>query len=184
MACILTLLFWVTKNAMVKSRDHATLFFPGRVRGAGPGVWGILVPRARRFLVTWSWQIKPRMGSGAENRFCVFEFIIFYQLTWITRRCLTQLQFNTFKRDEFLYCFVQTKVFCYRWFSPSSNRASLFKYIFFVLFFSLLLHRLAVRKDQFAVLYFLQVIIVLIQVYNWEIRHHSTVRRCLLADIL
>ena len=31
------------------------------------------------------------------------------------------------------------------------------------------------RKDQFAVLYFLQVIIVLIQVYNWEIRHHSTV---------
>ena len=37
---------------------------------------------------------------------------------------------------------------------------------FFVLFFCLLLHRLAVRKDQFAVLYFLQVIIVLIQVYN------------------
>ena len=177
MACILTLLFWVTKNAIVKSRDHATLFFPGRVKGAGPGVWGILVPRALRFLVTWSWQIKPRMGS-------VFEFIIFYQLTWITRRCLTQLQFNTFKRDEFLYCFVQTKVFCYRWFSPSSNRASLFKYIFFVLFFSLLLHRLAVRKDQFAVLYFLQVIIVLIQFYNWEIRHQSTVRRCVLADIL
>ena len=128
--------------------------------------------------------MKPRMGSGAENRFCVFDFIIFYQLTWITRRCLTQLQFNTFKRYEFLYCFVQTKVFCYRWFSPSSNQASLFKYIFFVLFFSLLLHRLAVRKDQFAVLYFLQVIIVLIQVYNWEIRHQSTVRRCVLADIL
>ena len=54
----------------------------------------------------------------------------------------------------------------------------------FVLFFSLLLHRLAVRKDQFAVFYFQQVIIVPIQVYNWEIRHHSTVRRCVLAGIL
>ena len=40
------------------------------------------------------------------------------------------------------------------------------------------------RKDQFAVLNFLQVIIVLIQVYDWEIRHHSTVCRCGLADIL
>ena len=28
-------------------------------------------------------------------------------------------------------------------------------------------------KDHSAVLYFLQVIIVQIQVYNWEIRHHS-----------
>ena len=40
------------------------------------------------------------------------------------------------------------------------------------------------RKDQCANLYFLQVIIVLIQVYNWELRHHSTVWRCGLADIL
>ena len=31
---------------------------------------------------------------------------------------------------------------------------------------------------------FLQVIIVLNQVYNWEIRHHSKVCRCRLADIL
>ena len=36
---------------MVKSRDS---FCPGRVKGVGPGVWGILVLRARRFLVTWS----------------------------------------------------------------------------------------------------------------------------------
>ena len=118
MACILTLLFLSheERNGQVtRSRDS---FFPGRVKGVGPGVWGILVPRALRFLVTWSLQIKPRMGPGAENRFCVFEFIIFYQLTWITRRCLTELQFNTFKRYEFLYCFVQTKVFCYRWFKP------------------------------------------------------------------
>ena len=40
------------------------------------------------------------------------------------------------------------------------------------------------RKDQCANLYFLQVIIVLIQVYNWEFRHHSTVWRCGLADTL
>ena len=40
------------------------------------------------------------------------------------------------------------------------------------------------RKDQFAVLNFLQVIIVLIQVYDWELRHHSTVCRCGHADIL
>ena len=30
------------------------------------------------------------------------------------------------------------------------------------------------RKDQFAVLNFVQVAIILIQVYNSEIRHHST----------
>ena len=29
------------------------------------------------------------------------------------------------------------------------------------------------RNDQFAVSNFLKVIIVLIQVYDWEIRHHS-----------
>ena len=39
-------------------------------------------------------------------------------------------------------------------------------------------------KDHSAVLYFLQVIIVQIQVYNWEIRHNSTVCRCGLADVL
>ena len=112
----ITFLSHEERNGQVtRSRDS---FFPCRVKGAGPGVWGILVPRALRFLVTWSLQIKPRIGSGAGNRFRVFEFIIFYQLTWITRRRLTQLQFNTFKRYEFLYCFVQTKVFCYRWFKP------------------------------------------------------------------
>ena len=44
------------------------------------------------------------------------------------------------------------------------------KYIFFVLFFCLLLHHLAVRISL-PIYDFLQVIIVLIQVYNWEIRH-------------
>ena len=48
--------------------------------------------------------------------------------------------------------------------------------MFVVLFFCLLLHGLAVRIS------FQQVIIVLIQVYNWEIRHHSTVCRCGLVD--
>ena len=39
------------------------------------------------------------------------------------------------------------------------------------------------RKDQFAVSYFSTSLIVLIQVYNWEIRHHSLVWCCGLADI-
>jgi len=34
------------------------------------------------------------------------------------------------------------------------------------------------------VLNFLQVIIVLIQVYDWEIRHNSKVCRCGIADII
>ena len=61
--------------------------------------------------------------------------------------------------------------------------ADLFNYILFVLFFCLLLHCLAVRISlPFHI--FLQVVIVLIQVYNWEIQHHSLVCRCGLADIL
>ena len=52
----------------------------------------------------------------------------------------------------------------------------------FVLFFCLLLYRLAVRISlPFHI--FLR-LIVLIQVYNWEIRHHSLVCCCGLADIL
>ena len=39
------------------------------------------------------------------------------------------------------------------------------------------------RKDQFAVRIFLQVVIVLIQVYDWEIRYHSLVCLFGLADI-
>ena len=39
------------------------------------------------------------------------------------------------------------------------------------------------RKDQFAVSYFSTRLIVLIQVNNWEIRHHSLVCCCGLADI-
>ena len=40
------------------------------------------------------------------------------------------------------------------------------------------------RKDQFAVSCFSTSLIVLIQVYDWEIRHHSLVCCCGLADIL
>ena len=40
------------------------------------------------------------------------------------------------------------------------------------------------RKDQFAVSYFSTSLIVLIQVYKWEIGHHSLVCCCALADIL
>ena len=67
--------------------------------------------------------------------------------------------------------------------SPSRARlGNLFKYISFLLFFCLLLYRLAVRTSlPFHI--FLR-LIVLIQVYNWEIRHHSLVCCCGLADIL
>ena len=40
------------------------------------------------------------------------------------------------------------------------------------------------RKEQFAVSYFSTTLIVLIQVYNWEIRHHSLVYCGGFADIL
>ena len=43
---------------------------------------------------------------------------------------------------------------------------------------------IAMRKDQFAVSCFSTSLIVLIQVYNWEIRHHSLACCCGLADIL
>ena len=60
---------------------------------------------------------------------------------------------------------------------------TLFKYIFFVLFF-FLPSSSPCLKDQFAVSYFSTSLIVLIQVYNWEIRHHSLVCSCRLPDIL
>ena len=168
---------------MVKSRDHATLFFPGRVKRAGPGVWGILVPRAPRFLVTWSLQMKPRMGSGPENRFCVFEFIIFYQLG--SHAGVSHNYNLTLLRDmNFFIALFKLKYSATGGLNRHKTGQVCLNIYIFVLFFSLLLHRLAVRKNQFAVLYFLQVVIVLIQVYNWEIRHHSTVCRCVLAGIL
>ena len=53
----------------------------------------------------------------------------------------------------------------------------------FVLFFCFNTSSSPCRKDQFAVSYF-STSIVTIQVYNWEIRHHSLVCCCGLADIL
>ena len=40
------------------------------------------------------------------------------------------------------------------------------------------------RKDQLPFYIFLQVVILPVQVYIWEIRHHSLVCRCGLSDIL
>ena len=58
---------------------------------------------------------------------------------------------------------------------------NLFKYIFcFILFTS----SSPCRKDQFAVSYFSTSLIVLIQVYNGDIRHNSLVCCCGLADVL
>ena len=58
----------------------------------------------------------------------------------------------------------------------------LFKYVsFFVLFVCSLAHRLALRISLS--LYILYIVIVQIQVYNCEIRYHSTVCRCGVANI-
>ena len=68
--------------------------------------------------------------------------------------------------------------------SPSRVRlGNLFKYISFC-FILLFTFSSPCRKDLFAVSYFSTSLIVLIQVYNWEIRHHSFVCCCGLADIL
>ena len=55
--------------------------------------------------------------------------------------------------------------------------------IYFFCFILLFTSSSPCRKDQFAVSYFSTSLIVLIQVYNWEVRHH-TVCCCGLADIL
>ena len=65
----------------------------------------------------------------------------------------------------------------------SNKLGNLFKYVFFGLIL-LFTSSSPYRKDQFAVSYFSTSLIVLIQVYNWEIWHHSLVCCCGLADIL
>ena len=61
--------------------------------------------------------------------------------------------------------------------------ANLFKYIYFCGIL-LITSSSPCRKDQFAVSYVSKRLIALIQVYNREIRHHSLVCCCGLADIL
>ena len=61
--------------------------------------------------------------------------------------------------------------------------ANLFKLINFLVFILLFTFSLPCRKDQFAVLHFIQHVIVLIQVYNWEILHHRT-QRFVAVDLL
>ena len=61
--------------------------------------------------------------------------------------------------------------------------ANLFKLINFLVFILLLTFSLPCRKDQFAVLHFIQHVTVLIQVYNWEILHHRT-QRFVAVDLL
>ena len=61
--------------------------------------------------------------------------------------------------------------------------ANLFKLINFLVFILLFTFSLPCFKDQFAVLHFIQHVIVLIQVYNWEILHHRT-QRFVAVDLL
>ena len=58
--------------------------------------------------------------------------------------------------------------------------ANIYVFCFILLFTS----SSSCRKDQFAVTYFSTSLIELIQVYNWEIRHHSLICWCGLTDIL
>ena len=76
-----------------------------------------------------------------------------------------------------------------RWRIKQKNKPKIYTFLtnlpyiyFFALFFYLLLHRLAVRI-RLPFYDVLQVIIVLLQAYYWEFRHHSTVCCCELADI-
>ena len=62
-------------------------------------------------------------------------------------------------------------------------KGNLFKYIYFC-FILLFTSSSPCRKDQSAVSYFSTSLIVLIQVHNWEVRHHSLVCCCELANIL
>ena len=59
----------------------------------------------------------------------------------------------------------------------------MFKYIYFC-FILLFTSSSPCCKDQFAVSYLSTILIGLIQVCNWEIRHHSLICCCGLADIL
>ena len=61
--------------------------------------------------------------------------------------------------------------------------ANLFKLINFLVFILLFTFSLPCRKDQFAVLHFIQHVIVLIQIYNWEILNHRT-QRFVAVDLL
>ena len=55
---------------------------------------------------------------------------------------------------------------------------------YYVLFIPLFTSSSPCRKNQFADSYFSANLIVLIQVYNWEIRHHLLICCCGLAGIL
>ena len=57
------------------------------------------------------------------------------------------------------------------------GRKNLSNYMFFVLYFLFTSSSLC-HKDQFAMSYFSTSLPVLIEVYNWEIRHHSLVCCC------
>ena len=75
---------------------------------------------------------------------------------------------------SFISIFLALKKVCFQ----NEILGNLFKYIF------LFTSSSPCRKDQFAVSYFSTSLIVLIQVYNEEIRHYSLVCCCGLADIL
>ena len=66
----------------------------------------------------------------------------------------------------------------------SSSPTGLYKNIYIFCVILLFTCPSPCRKAQFAVSYFSTSLIVLIQVYSWEIRHHSLVCCCGLADIL
>ena len=87
--------------------------------------------------------------------------------------------FQIFSCFFFSFFFLPLKKVCLQ----TEILGNLFKYIYFC-FILLFTSSSPCHNDQFAFSYFSTSWIVLIQVYNWEIRHHSLVCCCGLADIL
>ena len=97
---------------------------------------------------------------------------IVWSESFFKRRTITKKNFSLYSLCIYLFNCLNF-ICCFNW----------FEYIYIFLFFCLLLHRLAV-STSLPFYDVLQIIIVLIQVYNWESRHQSMVCRCGLADIL
>ena len=179
----ITFLSHEERNGQV-TRSRDSFFFLAASKGQGPGSGAFSSPEP---VVSWSRGLDKLSREWGLWRKTVFVFLnLLFSISSLGSHAGVSHNYNlTLLRDmNFFIALFKLKYSAIGGLNRHKTGQVCLNIYIFVLFFSLLLNRLAVRKDQFAVLYFLQVIIVLIKVYNWEIRHHSTVRRCVLTDIL
>ena len=149
-----------------------------KINASTRGVFESFSPVHTKLLKRWKYDSMPYWACAmlwyndiVKWRLLMYDIIVFENLRFRRskrKRKPGKLAFSKICTLESVF-----EKMCFRW--P-------FQYIFFS-FILLLTSSSPCRKDQFAVLCFLQVIIVLIQVYNWVIRHHSTVCCCGLDDI-